>query len=223
MLNTTALVGGFFLPLYILFINAGYLNHIVHLTLSRSTKKENKMSKTDNLRETIGGLQKQFTENPEKAVLTYYSSSKLVEGLQSKATLRNLKLTIDEPTSFGGKDEGASPVELILAALGSCQEITYKAFATALGIDIKSVSVDLKADLDLKGFLAIDDKVRPGFQYIDGQVKIESSAPKAQIEKLIEVVNSHCPVLDILQNKVPVKLSQSLINSGEVKPEAKVA
>ena len=53
------------------------------------------MSKTDNLRETIGGLQKQFTENPEKAVLTYYSSSKLVEGLQSKATLRNHKLTID--------------------------------------------------------------------------------------------------------------------------------
>jgi len=224
MLNTTALVGGFFLPLYnLFFITAGYLNHIVHLTLSRSTKKENKMSKTDNLRETIGGLQKQFTENPEKAVLTYYSSSKLVEGLQSKATLRNHKLTIDEPTSFGGKDEGASPVELILAALGSCQEITYKAFATALGIDIKSVSVDLKADLDLKGFLAIDDKVRPGFQYIDGQVKIESSAPKAQIDKLIEVVNSHCPVLDILQNKVPVKLSQSLINSGEVQPETKVA
>ena len=181
------------------------------------------MSKTDNLRETIGGLQKQFTETPEKAVLAYYSSSKLVEGLQSKAKLRNHKLTIDEPTSFGGKDEGASPVELILAALGSCQEITYKAFATALEIDIKSVSVDLKADLDLKGFLAIDDKVRPGFQYIDGQVKIESSAPKDQIDKLIEVVNSHCPVLDILQNKVPVKLSQSLINSGEVKPEAKVA
>ena len=181
------------------------------------------MSKTDNLKETIGGLQKQFTEKPENAVLTYYSSSKLVEGLQSKVTVRDHKLTIDEPTSFGGKDEGASPVELILAALGSCQEITYKAFATALGIDLKNVSVNLKADLDLKGFLAIDDKVRPGFQYIDGQVKIESSAPKSQIDKLIEVVNSHCPVLDILQNKVPVKLSQSLVNNETFKQETKVA
>ena len=110
-----------------------------------------------------------------------------------------------------------------MAALGSCQEITYKAFATALGIDLKSVSVNLKADLDLKGFLAIDDKVRPGFQYIDGQVKIESSAPKSQIDKLIEVVNSHCPVLDILQNKVPVKLAQSLVNNETFKQETKVA
>ena len=171
------------------------------------------MSTNDKLKETIGKLQKDFTENPEKAVLDYTSFSTLKEGLQSKAKLRNHKLVIDEPTSFGGKDEGASPVELVLAALGSCQEITYKAFATALGIDLKSVSVNLKGILDLKGFLAIDNNVRPGFKNIEGLVNIESSAPKAEIDKLIEVVNAHCPVLDILQNKVPVKLSQTVSNN----------
>ncbi|WP_428079854.1 OsmC family protein [Candidatus Pelagibacter sp.] len=182
------------------------------------------MSNTDNLKETIGSLQKEFTDNPDRAILSYSSLSKLKEGLQSKATLRDHKLTIDEPTSFGGKDEGPSPVELILAALGSCQEITYKAFATALGIDLKSVSVKLDAKLDLKGFLAIDDKTRPGFQNIDGIVKLESTAPKDQLDKLIEVVNAHCPVLDILQNKVPVKLSQTVFsNNQENETAAKVA
>ena len=180
------------------------------------------MSTTDNLKETIGSLQKEFTDNPDKAVLLYSSTSRLEKGLQSKAKVRDHNLTIDEPTTFGGKDEGPSPVELILAALGSCQEITYKAFATALGIDLKSVSVNLNANLDLKGFLALDDKTRPGFQNIDGLVKIESSAPKAQLNKLIEVVNSHCPVLDILQNKVPVKLSQTVVNN-EYEQISKVA
>ncbi|WP_440937778.1 OsmC family protein [Candidatus Pelagibacter sp.] len=181
------------------------------------------MSNTDNLKETIGSLQKEFTENPDRAILSYSSLSKLKEGLQSKATLRNHKLTIDEPSSFGGKDEGPSPVELILAALGSCQEITYKAFATALGIKLKSVSVKLEAKLDLKGFLAIDDKTRPGFQNIEGIVKIDSDAPKDQLDKLIDVVNAHCPVLDILQNKVPVKLSQTIVTDIDNKLVTKVA
>lgn len=181
------------------------------------------MSNTDNLKETIGSLQKEFTENPDRAILSYSSLSKLKEGLQSKATLRNHKLTIDEPTSFGGKDEGPSPVELILAALGSCQEITYKAFATALGIKLESVSVKLEAKLDLKGFLAIDDKTRPGFQNIEGIVKIDSDAPKDQLDKLIDVVNAHCPVLDILQNKVPVKLSQTIVTDIDNKLVTKVA
>ena len=181
------------------------------------------MSTNNKLKETIGKLQKDFTDNPEKAVVDYTSFSSLKEGLQSKAKLRNHKLVIDEPTSFGGKDEGASPVELILAALGSCQEITYKAFATALGINLKSVSVNLKGILDLKGFLAIDNNVRPGFKNIDGTVNIESSASKAEIDKLIEIVNIHCPVLDILQNKVPVKLSQTISKNIDVEAQIKVA
>ena len=87
---------------------------------------------TVKLKQKISELQKDFTENPEKAVLNYKSFSILNEGLQSHAQLRNHNLVVDEPTSIGGKDEGPSPVELILAALGSCQEITYKAYALSL-------------------------------------------------------------------------------------------
>ncbi len=85
-----------------------------------------------NLKKIISGLQKDFTANPENAVVQYESTSILKEGLQSNVQLRDHKLIVDEPKSFGGKDEGPSPVELILAALATCQEITYKAFATAL-------------------------------------------------------------------------------------------
>jgi uncharacterized OsmC-like protein len=187
-------------------------------------KGEKKM--TVELKQIISDLQKNFTENPEKAVLDYESNSTLNEGLQSNVTVRNHKVVVDEPTSFGGKDEGPSPVELILAALGSCQEITYKAFATALGINLESVSVKLKAKLDLKGFLAIDDNTRPGFQNIDGTVDIKSSSSKAEIRKLIQVVDQHCPVLDILTKGVPVKLNQkfnSVSHDNYVKNEQRIS
>ena len=97
-----------------------------------------------------------------------------------------------------------------MAALATCQEITYKAFATALGIKIDSVSVELNGTLDLQGFLALNKDIRPGFQSITGNVDIKSSSPQAEIDKLIAVVNEHCPVLDILTKGVPVKLTQKL-------------
>ena len=169
---------------------------------------------SNNLKETISNLQKDFTANPKNAVVQYESNSILKEGLQSVVTLREHKLVVDEPKSFGGKDEGPSPVELILAALATCQEITYKAFATAAGINIESVSVKLKGELDLQGFLALNKNTRPGFQSISGTVDIKSSA---EIDKLIDTVNTHCPVLDILSKGVPIKLFQKVSSSSNNK------
>ena len=165
---------------------------------------------SNNLKETISNLQKDFTANPKNALVQYESNSILKEGLQSNVQLRDHKLIVDEPKSFGGKDEGPSPVELILAALATCQEITYKAFATALGINLESVSVNLNGTLDLQGFLALNKNIRPGFQSITGNVDIKSSSSQDEIDKLISIVNQHCPVLDILTKGVPIKLSQKL-------------
>ena len=171
---------------------------------------------SDNLKETINNLQEDLTANPENAVVQYESASILKEGLQSNVQLRNHKLIVDEPKSFGGKDEGPSPVELILAALATCQEITYKAFATALGTNLESVSVNLNGTLDLQGFLGLNKNTRPGFQNIKGNVDIRSSSSQAEIDKLINIVNQHCPVLDILTKGVPIKLSQKLSLSPSV-------
>ncbi|MFX8558135.1 hypothetical protein ABTM03_18845 [Acinetobacter baumannii] len=36
---------------------------------------------------------------------------------------------------------------------------------------------------------------------------LDSSAPQAELERLKQVVDAHCPVLDILRNPTPVQLS----------------
>ena len=163
-----------------------------------------------NLQEIIAETQATFRAEPETARATFESSSLLKDGLRSEVKLRDHRLTIDEPESLGGTDAGPNPVELILASLGSCQEITYKAFAAALGISLDSVSVKLEGNIDLRGFFAVEERVRPGYQNITGTVTIESSASEEQIEQLREIVNAHCPVLDIITNPVPVKLDLKL-------------
>jgi putative redox protein len=162
------------------------------------------------LKQLIADTQAAFRSKPDAAKATFKSSSRLTEGFRSEISIRQHKVAADEPAALGGADSGPNPVELVLAALGSCQEITYRAYATALGIPLDSVSVELAGDIDLRGFFAVDDSVRPGFQNIRGTVNIESSASEAELQKLRAVVDAHCPVLDILTNKVPVSLSLSI-------------
>jgi len=158
------------------------------------------------LKTVIDDTQAMYRADPDKAKLVFKTSSNLGGRFRSDVSIRDHSLTIDEPAGIGGSDMGPSPVEVILAALGSCQEITYRAYATAMGIEIDKVSVELEGDIDFRGFFAVDESVRPGYENIRAVVTIESKASAADLAKLREVVNAHCPVLDILKNPVPVTL-----------------
>lgn len=174
---------------------------------------------SDALRELIAATQARFKADPEEAQATFRSQSALQDGLRSRVALRDHVLTVDEPENLGGGDSGPNPVELILAALGACQEITYRAYATALGIPLQSVSVTLDGDIDLRGFFGVDDSVRPGYRAINGTVALTSTAAEADLRKLREVVNAHCPVLDILTKAVPVSLELDLQERGAAAAE----
>lgn len=165
------------------------------------------------LKDVINDAQQMYRADAGKAKVVFRTSSSLGGRFRSDVSIRDHSLIIDEPKSIGGSDAGPSPVEVILAALGSCQEITYRAFATALGIELDGVSVVLEGDIDFRGFFAVDESVRPGYESIRAVVTIESSAPAGELEKLREVVNSHCPVLDILSNPVPVAID-FVVNKG---------
>ena len=158
------------------------------------------------LKDIIVATQADLRDNPEHANATFAADSRQVDGLRSETKIRQFSLTIDEPPNLGGTDTGPNPVELVLAALATCQEITYRAYATALGIPLESVSVKLDGALDLRGFFAVSDDVRPGFTGVEGTVTLKSPASREQLAKLKKVVDAHCPVLDVLRAPVPVEL-----------------
>lgn len=147
-----------------------------------------------------------FRAEASKARVTLRSDSALQAGFHSQARMRGHQVDIDEPKGIGGTDLGPSPVELVLAALGSCQEITYRAFATALGIPLDGVAVSVEGDIDFRGFFAIDDSIRPGFGALRVSVTLTTSASQAEVDRLVAAVNRHCPVLDMLSAPVPSQL-----------------
>lgn len=158
------------------------------------------------LSDAISAAASQFREDPPRARACFKSESRLGEGFRSEVRLREHALTVDEPRGIGGSNAGPTPIELVLAALGTCQEITYRAFATALGIPLQAVAVTVEGDIDFRGFFAVDEAVRPGFQRLRVRVHLESSASPQERQRLTDMVNRHCPVLDMLSTPVPVSI-----------------
>jgi len=144
---------------------------------------------------------------PEQAKVTFEAASRQVDGLRSEVAVRQFNLAVDEPAQLGGTDSAPNPVELLLASLATCQEITYRLYADALKIPLTGVAVRVEGDLDLRGFFAAKDGVRPGYQSIRATVRLDSPAPEADLTRLKETVDRHCPVLDIVQHATPVEVT----------------
>ncbi|MHA1410483.1 MAG: OsmC family protein [Candidatus Odinarchaeia archaeon] len=162
----------------------------------------------EKLLNSIQEMVKLLKEDPEKGKAVFTTETSLAGNLKTKAIARDFVIKSDEPPELGGENTAPNPIELVLAALGNCQAITYVAYSIAMRIPIKDVRVLVKGYIDLQGFFGVDDSVDPGFYEIFYETTIVSDQPKERIEQLVAAVESHCPVLDILSR--PIKINNEI-------------
>jgi len=149
----------------------------------------------DALLNTINNIK----ENPATSNVVFRAETKWEEDVRCSVNIRDFPaFTIDEPPELGGQDSASNPVELVLGALGACQEIMYSAYASVMDIKLDSVQVDVRGYLDLKGLFGMDEEIPAGFKRVSFDTKIVSDADETALMELINTVENHCPVLDIL-------------------------
>ena len=177
----------------------------------------------ESVKSALLGMIEAIKANPGVARVVFRADTELVEDVRCTAKVRDFApMTIDEPKELGGKDAAMNPVELMLVALGTCQEIMYAAYASVMGVPLTQVKVSAKGHLNLKGLFAMDSAVPAGFQRITFETTIHSAADEATIKKLIETVESHCPVLDTLLRSIEVTGEVS-INGGPMHSHKAIA
>lgn len=160
---------------------------------------------TDRIKSALTDTMQRIQANPQSARLVFRAETELTDGVRCAVKVREFpSLTIDEPPELGGENAGMNPVELVLGALGTCQEIMYSAYASVMGVPLTSVKVDVKGYLDLRGLFAMDDSIPAGYDTIRYETYIESPADAEAIRKLAETVESHCPVLDTICRAISV-------------------
>lgn len=157
----------------------------------------------------VGELVSAIQEEPAKAGTTWKSTVDWKGGFRSEARSRDFEpIRSDEPQALGGEDTAPNPVEQVLGAFGNCLAVGYAANATAAGIELKSLRIELEGDLDLHAFLGLRD-AHAGFDSIKATVSIESGAAPAQIEELHTKVVSTSPVGHTLKQAIPLTVELS--------------
>lgn len=157
------------------------------------------------LKAVVDGLTEAIAADASAAAVSFDADITLVGVTEVDVVTGTHTFKVDEPEILGGTDLAANPVQLILASLGACQAITYQVWAAKLGIALEGVQARVEGDLDLRGFLGLDDSVRPGYTRIRVFVTLRGPEPPERYDELVTSVNRHCPVLDIIANPVPVE------------------
>ena len=113
----------------------------------------------------------------------------------------------DHPAVLVGKDQGPTPIEFLLHALGTCLTAGIANVAAARGVKLTSVESTIEGDINLLGILGLSNQVRNGYERIRVNFTIAGDAPAEKLREIVAQSQSRSAVFDVLTNGVPVDVS----------------
>ena len=116
--------------------------------------------------------------------------------------VRDFSFTVDEPSQLLGINSAPSPAEYMLGGLAGCMAVTFLAGATAMNIEIDALSLDIDGEIDLQGFLGLDDDTNAGFPELSFVFNVSGNGTQEQYDKLLMRVNRHSPNFNTMKNTV---------------------
>lgn len=168
----------------------------------------------------LSGAIDAIRRSPTIAKFNFRANGRWLEGVHNQITVnefygagqthrrnRTFVYDEDEPPVLLGEDHGANAGEYALIALSSCLASTLIYYAAAHGVRIEEVETTVSGDIDLRGFLGLDENVRNGYEKIKVDFKIKSDAQREKIKELVELAQKRSPVFDIVSHPTPVEIS----------------
>lgn len=111
----------------------------------------------------------------------------------------------DEPPLLLGTNKGANPAEVILHGLLGCMTTSISLLAAAHGIEVSGISSKVEGDVDLKGFLGLDETATKGFKQIRVAFEIDGVTDE-QREELMTLAK-RSPIFNTLVRPIDVQVS----------------
>ncbi len=122
---------------------------------------------------------------------------------------RDFTIQADEPPELLGKSTAPNPQEILMAGLNACMLVGYVAGCAVKGIELESLRIETEGELDLRGFLGLDDSVSPGYEEIVYRVRIKGNGTPEQFEEIHRTVMGTSP--NFFNISRPIRLKPELI------------
>ena len=167
--------------------------------------------------EALLGVREALADTPEIAEFQWRATVSWMGGTHSRSTVDTFygfgeqqqhKTTFtydaDHPLAFAAQDNGVTPVEYVLVALGGCLTAGIASIAQQRKIQLHSVQATIEADHDLHGILGADPHIRNGFSGVRVSYAIDADATAEQVKALVAQSQKRSAVYDILTNPTHV-------------------
>jgi uncharacterized OsmC-like protein len=172
--------------------------------------------------EALLGVRDALADTPEIAEFKWRATVSWVGGTHSRSSVdtfygfserQHHKTTFtydaDHPLAFAAQDNGITPVEYVLVALGSCLTAGIASIAQQRKIQLRSVQAVVEADHDLHGILGADPEIRNGFTGVKVSYQIDADATAEQVKAVVAQSQKRSAVYDILTNPTNVTVELS--------------
>jgi uncharacterized OsmC-like protein len=170
--------------------------------------------------EALLSARKALAETPEAAKFTWRATCEWKKGTHSRTSIEKFyglgaeqshrtkyHFEADHPEIFASEDNGATPVEIVLAGLASCLTAGIAAVAQNREIQLRKVTATLEAGMDVQGILGMDSDVRNGFDGIKVTYDIDADATPDQIRAVVAQSQKRSAVYDIITNPTNVTVT----------------
>ena len=116
------------------------------------------------------------------------------QGFTQEIVVGPHQLTADEPKGVGGNDEGPTPYDLLLAALGSCTSITVTMYAQRKGWPLQGVYTRLRYSRIHAEDCADCESKEGKIDHIDLEIRLEGPLLSDEQRTTLLQIAEKCPV-----------------------------
>jgi uncharacterized OsmC-like protein len=173
----------------------------------------------DSLYNMIDGIRKE----PSLARFQFRARNQWLDGGHTRSTVKNFYgagrerigrqrpfvLESDLPAVFNGGNTAINPLENLLSALAACLTTTLVYQATVRGIYIDAIECSVEGDIDLRGFLGLDETVARGYEEIRVSVDIEADVPDDKLDSIVELGKRYSPLIELLSHGTRVVVERA--------------
>ena len=119
---------------------------------------------------------------------------RLDDGIRCDVEEGPWRTRIDQSVEEGGTGSAPHPGQMMRASIVACLAMSYRQWGARLDVAVEGIDVDVLCESDARGQLGIEG-VTIGWQRIVVDVRITSSAPEADVRRVVETADRLSPML----------------------------
>ncbi len=157
-------------------------------------------------------LKDAYRDEPARAVVTLKRSGVVGEAVTCSVDTGRAMSKAGLHVATGGDGQLLCSGDMLLEALVACAGVTLGAVSTAMGIELRHATVHAQGDIDFRGTLGVSKEAPVGFSAIRLRFDLDTDADDEAVEKLVELTERYCVVLQTIRTATPVESLRHMVS-----------